>query len=315
MKKTFLLLGLLAFLTFNNQAQTVMDIDGNVYNTVTIGTQVWMKENLKVTQFNNNIPIPNITENIDWADLSTAAYCNYDNMPANADIYGRLYNWFAVNSTHKLCPTGWHVPSAGEWNILLKYLDPTVDTLVFGNVGTDIGGQLKEMGTAHWALPNTGATNSSGFTALPAGFRWGMPGIFGSKSFNTTWWSSTSSMPNAIAIGVFNDNSEISISNINSLNMGFSVRCIKDAQTSIKNNDEPLNNIGFYPNPSSDLIYFTGLNEHTNIQIFNALGKLVYGHEYTSSFNGLNISGFAKGVYLIRFNQKNTIKFQKLIIE
>lgn len=151
MKHAILLFAGLAFLTFKNQAQTVTDIDGNVYNTVTIGTQVWMKENLKVTHYLDGTTIPNITSNATWISLNTGGRCYYDNDSSTyAPIYGVLYNWYAATEAHNICPTGWHVPSDGEWNIMEKYLDNTIDTTIIGWVGTDIGNKLKEAGTTHW---------------------------------------------------------------------------------------------------------------------------------------------------------------------
>ena len=102
-------------------AGTVKDADGNKYNTVKIGNQVWMVENLKTTKYNDGTEILNVTSDTQWANLTTGAYCNYDNLESNAEIYGRLYNWYAVN-TGKLAPAGWHVPTDDDWIILENYL-------------------------------------------------------------------------------------------------------------------------------------------------------------------------------------------------
>jgi uncharacterized protein (TIGR02145 family) len=139
--------------------EVVTDIDGNVYNTVTIGDQVWMAENLKTTKLNDGTSISNAIDNIAWASLSTPGYCWFINNRATYEIYGALYNWYAVY-TDKLCPTGWHVPSNSEWTTLTDHLG-----------GAEVaGGKLKESGSSHWASPNTGATNVTGFTALPGGY-------------------------------------------------------------------------------------------------------------------------------------------------
>jgi len=122
MKTTIFLLTCLAFLTNRNQAQTVTDIDGNLYNTVTIGTQVWLEENLKVTYYNNGDEIPNVSSNTTWLSLSTGAYCNYENNTSYAPIYGRLYNWFAVNDSRGICPTEWHIATDEEWTVLTDLL-------------------------------------------------------------------------------------------------------------------------------------------------------------------------------------------------
>jgi|WetSurMetagenome_2_1015567.scaffolds.fasta_scaffold00166_13 uncharacterized protein (TIGR02145 family) len=139
----------------------ITDIDNAVYTTIAIGNQTWMKENLKVTHYNNGDPIPDIIDDNEWWNLITGAYCDYDNNPINSTAYGRLYNWYAVTDSRNLCPSGWHVPSDTEWIELVNYLG-----------GESVaGGKLKEQGTSHWISPNTDATNLSGFTALPAGIR------------------------------------------------------------------------------------------------------------------------------------------------
>ncbi|MFZ3064200.1 MAG: fibrobacter succinogenes major paralogous domain-containing protein, partial [Nitrospirota bacterium] len=132
---------------------TVTDIDGNVYNTVTIGAQVWMKENLKATKYRNSEDIPTTIADIS-GETSPKYQWAYGGNINNAAVYGRLYTWYAATDSRGLCPTGWHVPTNAEWTTLTDYL------------GTDPGGKMKEAGTAHWTTPNTGADNSSGFTAL-----------------------------------------------------------------------------------------------------------------------------------------------------
>lgn len=155
------------------------DQDGNVYKTVTIGTQTWMAENLRTTKYNNGAAISLVTDGNSWENLTSGAY--YNNT-ANADTiaaFGTLYNWYAVN-TGKLCPTGWHVPSDAEWTQLTNYLG-----------GESVaGGKLKESGTKHWFSPNTGATNETGFTALPGGKRF-VHGPFGFMGLGGYWWSAT----------------------------------------------------------------------------------------------------------------------------
>jgi uncharacterized protein (TIGR02145 family) len=157
----------------------IIDIEGNIYNTVTIGTQTWMAENLKTTRYKNGTTIPLVTDNTAWAGLTSPGYCWYNNdEAANKATYGALYNWYTVN-TGNLCPTGWHVPSDAEWTTLTAYLGGK-------NVA---GGKLKETGTAHWASPNTGATNETSFTALPGGARYYLGSYFNFGSYGY-WWSS-----------------------------------------------------------------------------------------------------------------------------
>lgn len=117
----------------------VKDFDGNVYDTVVIGTQVWLVQDLKVTHYQNGDPIPNVTDGTNWSSLTSGAYCDYDNAPSNSTIYGKLYNWFTVRDSRNICPSGWHVPTDAEWETLINHLG-----------GSEVAGcKLKEQGTEH----------------------------------------------------------------------------------------------------------------------------------------------------------------------
>lgn len=196
---------------------TVTDFDGNFYHTVTIGTQVWLKENLKVTHYRNGDSIQEITDQNNWYYLNTGAYCNYQNIATNSDTYGRLYNWFAVNDSRNICPDGWHIPTVAEWETLITYLGDSALA----------GGEMKEAGTQHWLTPNTGATNNSGFTALPAGSR-STNGFFYQIYMLTVWWSSTElNSTNAHCYMILFNESYINRPEYYK-QAGCSVRCIKD---------------------------------------------------------------------------------------
>lgn len=198
----------------------VSDIDGNVYNTVTIGTQVWMKENLKTTKYNDGTAIPNVTDDAAWSTLSADAYCWYDNdLAAYKDTYGALYNWYVVASANpkNVCPTGWHVPTDAEWTTLSTYLGGE----------TVAGGKLKETGTTHWGSPNTGATNQSGFTALPGGNRFD-DGSFDYIGQYGQWWSSTEYNANSAWSRDMGYYFKTLDRGYYSKLSGYSVRCIKD---------------------------------------------------------------------------------------
>jgi len=195
----------------------IIDFDGNVYNTVKIGNQVWMAENLKVTHYRNGDPIPNVTNNTQWSGLTTGAYCNYDNDPNNAITYGRLYNWYAVAESRNLAPIGWHVPSDTEWQILIDYLGGAAVA----------GGKLKESGTTRWISPNTGATNESGFTALPGGYRDSNSG-FNDLGNDTDFWSSTEGNSDSAWSRELLYNLASIYRFISSRRYGFSVRLVRD---------------------------------------------------------------------------------------
>ena len=169
----------------------VKDIEGNVYKTVKIGKQWWMAENLKTTMYNDGTPIPFVNDNEVWQQLSTPAYCWYDNDEITyKDTYGALYNWFTVE-TGKLCPKGWHVPSDAEWKILEMYKGMSQEEAdTEGNSRGNKGGKLKEAGEVHWLTPNAGATNETGFTALPGGNH-EHTGNFSAMYLMCQMWSST----------------------------------------------------------------------------------------------------------------------------
>jgi uncharacterized protein (TIGR02145 family) len=195
---------------------TVADTNGNVYNTVVIGTQTWMVENLKTTSLNDSTLILNISDGVEWLNLTTPGYCWNNSDTTNIETYGLLYNWYAVN-TGKLCPAGWHIPNDEDWIILREFLG-----------GESIaGGKLKESGITHWNEPNIDATNETGFTSLPGGAASEMMEFidFLREGY---WWSSTYHEPfiNVVQMsfswGLMNNNVWFNMNN------GASVRCVKD---------------------------------------------------------------------------------------
>jgi uncharacterized protein (TIGR02145 family) len=199
-------------------ATTVTDYDGNVYATVAIGSQIWMAENLRVTHYRNGTEIPHEDGAGSWANLATGAWCSYNNDDLNLiSTYGRLYNEYAVADTHNIAPTGWHVPSDAEWQELIDSL---------GGDAT-AGGKLKEAGPSHWNDPNTGATNESGFLALPGGYR-NAAGSFAGIGDNAYFWSSTAHTASLVWYRYLS-NTSAAITRPNTYRAnGFSVRCVKD---------------------------------------------------------------------------------------
>jgi uncharacterized protein (TIGR02145 family) len=189
----------------------ITDIDGNLYHSVTISTQTWMKENLKTTKYNDGKRIPLVTDKSAWSSLTTPAYCFYD-----IAINGALYNWYTVN-TGKLCPTGWHVPSDAEWSTLITFLGGE-------NVS---GGKLKETDTIHWKSPNASASNETGFSALPSGNRIS-DGFIYEIGYSGYWWSSTT---DTLTLAWYREMSYYD-SNVHRSwqhkSFGLSVRCLRD---------------------------------------------------------------------------------------
>lgn len=203
----------------DNDADIINDIDGNAYHTVTIGSQIWLRENLMTTKLNDGTLITTETGNNEWASLNlslTPGYCWYGNNQANKSTYGALYNYAAV-TTNKLCPAGWHVPSEVEWKNLRD--------LAGGE--PNAGGKLKEKGTVHWNSPNTGATDDFGFTALPSGERY-EDGGYVYLGINNNFWSTTIG-PGTDPYGVrlYHDGQEFHMSEFHK-GRGLSVRCIKN---------------------------------------------------------------------------------------
>jgi len=196
---------------------TMTDIDGNVYQTVKVGDQWWMAENLKVTHYRNGATIPLVTNSDDWPNLSTGARCAYDNDQSEVATYGYLYNWYAVDDSRNIAPSGWHVPSNAEWQTLVDYLG-----------GDDVtGGKLKETGTNHWESPNEGATNESGFAALPGGYRYG-GGNFYVLGYVAYFWSSTEISSNYAWYRLLDYDDASVYRSASYKQFGFSLRLVRD---------------------------------------------------------------------------------------
>ena len=194
-------------------------IDENCISSVTICDQTWMLKNLDVSTYRNGDPIPQVTDPTAWDALTTGAWCYFNNDPANGAIYGKLYNWYAINDPRGLAPPGWHIPSQVEWTTTLSNC--------LGGAAV-AGGAMKETGTTHWQSPNTDANNSSGFTGLPGGVRVAPSGAFLDFGFGGYWWSSSEfESANALFISLINFRGNM-ISSITHKEIGMSVRCVRD---------------------------------------------------------------------------------------
>ena len=209
------------WLDFKVANKNLIDVDNNTYKTVTIGTQEWMAENLKVSKYNDGTEIPNITDNTQWKNLRSGAWANYNNAAAKNAKYGKLYNWYAVSKTtngnKNVCPTGWHVPTDAEWIVLTDYLG-----------GRSIaGGKMKEVGTTSWNSPNTNSTNTSLFTGLPGGDRY-YSGDYNNIGSDGYWWSSSEYDTSDAWYRALGNFSGDAYSYNNSKKIGLSVRCLRD---------------------------------------------------------------------------------------
>lgn len=193
----------------------VIDCDGNSYTTVRIGGQEWMAENLRTTHYRNGEAIPNVTNTAAWEALTTGAWCWYNNDQATYAKYGPLYNWFTVNDSCGLCPQGWHVPTDAEWTALTTYLG-----------GTGVAGGRMKTGVL-WNSPDAAATNSSGFSGLPGGLRYGTGPFYGIGTLGY-WWSSTeNSSSDSWALYLNFSYGDVHFYN-NNKQYGNSVRCLRD---------------------------------------------------------------------------------------
>ena len=193
------------------------DADGNYYSVVKIGNQTWMAENLKTTTFKTGESISKVTNNSTWSNATFAAWCDYNDDVTNGIKYGKLYNWYATSDTRKIAPIGWHVPTDAEWTTLTS------------NLGGEsvAGGKLKDLGTINWQTPNTAATNETGFSAFPCGYR-SSDGTYGSEGDQGIWWSSIEINTSDAWFRSMNYNLSSVFRNKYPKQWGYSVRCIKD---------------------------------------------------------------------------------------
>jgi len=298
-----------------SMGQTITDIDGNTYNSVTIGSQIWMVENLKTTKYRNGDAIPNITVNTAWVNLTTGAYCDYNNNPSYSATYGRLYNWHAINDSRKIAPPGWHVATDTDLSALTAYL---------GGISI-AGGKLKETGTVHWGNPNTGATNEAGFTALPGGYRSNNGTFLGINAIGSWWSSSESSASDAWALGIFADAVGVDRGGYYTKNIGFSIRCIKDASATNINNSKDIPSqfslLQNYPNPfnpSTNISYLISEPSMVSIIIYNVYGQRIEtlvnenlsAGKHSTPWRPKNL---ASGVYYYRLHTGKFNEIKKMI--
>ena len=192
--------------------------NGYTYASIVLGNgQEWMAENLRTTTYANGDPIPNVTDENQWTNLTTGAWSHYNNASQYENPYGKLYNWYAVDDSRNVCPSSWHVPTDDEWTVLTDYLggEPVA------------GGKMKSTGTQYWPSPNGDANNESGFSGLPGGYRDGLGG-FTSIGYLGYWWSSIEYNTVYAWDRILYYSSSDVLSNYYHKNDGFSVRCVRD---------------------------------------------------------------------------------------
>ncbi len=281
-------------------AQTVTDIDGNVYNTVTINGQEWMAENLATSHYQDGTPINLVPDYSAWNNqINSGARCFFFNDPALlAPSYGTLYNWNVVNNPLNVCPEGWHVPSDTDRSNMTIFLDPTVSPNAGFNgpgTGTDISVQLKEAGVTHWHSSN--GTNSSGFSARGAGYR-EPDGSFESLKGFTYLWSSTIGQQSKAWIRSLGDNDPTLSRFILDRVYGASIRCMADMTTGLK--EAPVDDqLQLFPNPASGTVLIAGLPEGLiDLVITDAAGKQVRRQQILGTTHRISVEDLAPGMYL-----------------
>jgi uncharacterized protein (TIGR02145 family) len=282
--------------------------DGKTYRTVKIGTQCWMKDNLNVGTRIDGI--------VDEANNQIIEkYCLYDDED-KCKTYGGLYDWdemmqyINIEKTQGICPTGWHIPNEAEWNILIDFLGGKYQA----------GGAMKETGTVHWNYPNTGATNSSGFTGLPGGYR-SSAGDFLVMGAYGNWWSSTELIKTGFYSALRYDlpwDDVIIESGYPVKWAGQSVRCVLgQGAIGIKENKEKQK-IRISPNPASDFIYIKTndfKNNMINVDIYDIMGKLVYSGNINTDNSKINISNFIDGIYMLKLTGNDFSTTEKIVVK
>ena len=310
-----IVLGLILVSSLSVYCQTLgsgtTDIDGNNYSSVIIDTQEWTKENLNVSKYSDGTIIPQVTDPTEWANLTTGAWCYYNNDPLNGDTYGKLYNWYAVAGIHdndpntpnkSLAPADWHVPTDTEWTTLTNYLG-----------GTSVaGGKMKA--TTLWNSPNQDATDSIGFKGLPGGYRDRyLSSMFSSIGENAVWWSSSEyEKINVWYHYQYYGDGNAYKSTIGKT-VGLSVRLINNTQ--LNNHSFKTNSFNIYPNPAKASVTIDSANP-SNIAnqpyiITDALGKIVLKGKLNEGDTTINVEHLSKGIYCIKVANNKASKFIK----
>ncbi|NQU35722.1 MAG: T9SS type A sorting domain-containing protein [Bacteroidetes bacterium] len=280
-------------LTITAFAQIVTDIDGNIYNTIVIGNQTWLQQDLKVLHYPDGSVITEV-----WS---------YNDDDSLANIYGRLYTWDASmnysteEKSQGICPDGWHIPSDGEWTDLGNFLG-----------GNNLaGGKLKESGTDHWMLPNSGATNESGFTALPAGeyddTHYQFLGMY------NVIWSSTQANSVYAKYRYLNFEDEALHTYTYFKDFRYSVRCIKNLTVGI--NNKPKKELRIFPNPVGMVLNIKQSinNENQKVTIYNQLGEKVKNFIITDQNHSEDMQILNPGIYLLIIENNTTTNYLKIL--
>ncbi len=299
--KKVLIIGFCLSITTLLKSQTVTDINGNVYHTVTIGTQEWLKENLNVSKFSNGDYIPNIKDDGTWLNSSKSlARCYYQNDSVKyASVYGALYNYYTTMDDRNLCPSGWHVATNVDWATLSTYL------------GGDAvaGGKMMETGTSHWAAPNTVADNSSNFTALPNGWR-KYDASFADIENSAYFWADSTWQISRPSRSIIKNTTSLRNLPYNSIS-GMAVRCVKGGTTTSIDNST-INETIIFPNPIMDYLIITTISNIDRFEVADLSGRVIINQK--NDGQKINVQSLTIGIYIVNLiSDGKIIKTEKII--
>jgi uncharacterized protein (TIGR02145 family) len=285
----------------------VYDYDGNAYNTVQIGNQTWMSENLKTSKYNNGDDIPNVPGAVDWIYLESGAWVHFDNDPSYESTHGKLYNWHVVNDERGVCPTGYHVPNQIEWDTLKQYIASQGYTDMEGYALKSVSGWEEYNGASG------GGDDAFGFSANPSGRRY-------HQNFNTidrvTYHWLADSAASGARHGVLHfANQEMPINIYSAKFFGLSVRCMTSNETGGTTGTSGLENqelIGVYPNPVHNTLHFSTLPENiSSIDIIDSKGRAIEIRHFSGE--SINLRDLPEGIYTLRIQHKKGITSKKFI--
>lgn len=291
-----------------SQTDSILDLEGNVYKTVAIGTQWWMAENLKVSQFANGDQIPLLTNASEWAETEEGAYCYYGNRASFVDSYGNLYNWYTVEDERGVCPAGWHVATDADWITMEMFLGMSAAEAERMTAwrGTDEGSKLKD--------ESFEGNNSSGFTALATGYR-DPAGVFKAMGTDNDYWTSTPYDNKGTIEGVlhgFLNSQPSTVRNFHVPGYGFCIRCVRDEAVQVKNLISlPGSNV--FPNPTGDQLYVKNANGN-HLTIRNLNGQTVLTESVTSADHQVDMSTLAEGTYLVSVSDQEEVRTTQVIV-
>ncbi|MBK8227478.1 MAG: T9SS type A sorting domain-containing protein [Flavobacteriales bacterium] len=298
---------------------TVTDIDGNVYPVVTIGTQCWMAENLRTSRYRDGSNIPNVTSNMGWTDgmFGVGAWCNYDNDPNNDAVYGKLYNWLAAGNDN-LCPLGWHVPTDEEWMTLESSLGmPANELEVFDpnrGVAQNVGGKLKAI--TLWESPNTGATNTSGFTALPTGYRDYFMGTYLLlDTYSYLWTASLNDNGYPWSRSLGNTSPGVGRDYQNRL-VGACVRCLRDGNVGVIEAQPVRFTIAPNPTRGTIVIDHAANTLPQTVTLMDATGRTLWVQNIAvTNRMTIDLSSYENGLYLLQLDFADGTKALERVVK